>query len=107
MCVVHRDSRASIGERHLTTELRYLHIVEEWTAAELAEHWGPPRGTVLSRIHRARAAQSDKLTTGGAAKQNTGGGLLFGGTRFAWTLPMKPVAEMSVVALSGGGEERG
>jgi len=42
---------------HLRAEERevlYLHVVEGWTAAELARMLKQPRNTVLSRIHRAK-----------------------------------------------------
>lgn len=36
-------------------EALYLHLVEGWTAAEIAERTAQPRNTVLSHLHRGRA----------------------------------------------------
>lgn len=35
-------------------ELIYLWAVEEFTAQELSDLWGCPRGTILSRLHRLK-----------------------------------------------------
>ncbi|MEM7036917.1 MAG: RNA polymerase sigma factor [Bacteroidota bacterium] len=51
-----------------TRELLYLFVVEEYTAKELAELTGKPRGTILSAVHRAKQklrkmlAESDQIT---------------------------------------------
>lgn len=40
--------------RPLEREALFLSVVEGYTAKEIADHTGHPRGTVLSLIHRAR-----------------------------------------------------
>ncbi|MEZ4316983.1 MAG: sigma-70 family RNA polymerase sigma factor [Myxococcota bacterium] len=44
-------------------EALYLHLVEGWTAAEIAAQTGRPRNTVLSQLHRGRAHLRDWLAT--------------------------------------------
>ena len=36
------------------SEALYLNVVEGYTASEISEQTGSPRGTILSLIHRAR-----------------------------------------------------
>ena len=45
-------------------ELLYLAIVESYTATEIAEITGRPRGTVLSTLHRSKQKLRDLLTRG-------------------------------------------
>jgi len=42
-------------------EALYLNVVEGFTASEIAEQTGSPRGTILSHIHRARQKLSKAL----------------------------------------------
>ena len=48
-------------------ELIFLHVVEEYTAAEIAEMTGKPRGTILSAVHRAKR-KLQSLLPGGEEK---------------------------------------
>lgn len=48
--------------RPLEREALFLAVVEEYTAQEIAELTGQPRGTVLSLVHRARQKLRRALT---------------------------------------------
>ena len=46
-------------------ELLYLSAVEQYTARELSEMIGRPRGTVLSTLHRAKKKLRTRLSSDG------------------------------------------
>ena len=57
----HESSGVSMDMEEVLSRLRaeerealYLNVVEGFTASEIAERTGSPRGTILSHIHRAR-----------------------------------------------------
>ena len=45
-------------------ELIFRHVVENYTAAEIAEMTGKPRGTILSAVHRAKRKLQSFLPEG-------------------------------------------
>ena len=43
------------------SEALFLNVVEGYTASEISERTGSPRGTILSHIHRARQKLAKSL----------------------------------------------
>jgi RNA polymerase sigma-70 factor, ECF subfamily len=52
------------GLRNEEREALYLNVVEGYTAQEISDQTGSPRGTILSLIHRAKKKLSERLLKG-------------------------------------------
>ncbi len=63
------------GLRAEEREALFLHVVEGYTAREIASLTGRPRGTVLSLVHRAKRKLHAALSAAGAGNTASGTGV--------------------------------